>query len=103
MIDEALQRLRWLEERRKLAAAIGVEIPKQPLQNPGETDKEYGIRLAQIAKSFCGPPPRKRVAPKRLPKITPTNDQQTADVPPTSDDGDRLGGMTPDFTTPEEL
>jgi hypothetical protein len=105
MSDEGLQRLRWLEERRKLAEAIGVTIPTQPPRLSGETDKEYGIRLAEIAKSHCGPPPRPKTPPRKPPTIKPQgfDPPESTDDAHTAPDADRLGGMIPDFTTPEEL
>lgn len=106
MTDDELNRLRWLEERRKLAEAIGVTIPTQPPRLTGESDRDYGIRLAQIAKSHCGPPPRKHNAPRKPPpKIKPKGFDPPERTVSEQDapDAERLSGMTADYTTPEEL
>jgi hypothetical protein len=87
-------------ERRQLAEVQGVTIPVMPPRLPGEDDKTYGCRIAWIAKSHCGPPPRPKVAPKRMPKPL------KVDLPPGEDSmvchGERLAGMTADLTTEDE-
>jgi hypothetical protein len=101
-MDEGLQRLRRLEERRKLAEALGVTIPAMPAREPGETDKQYGCRIAAIAKGHCGPAPRPKVPPRKVPRLKPVK----PDIPPDSpDDVSRetaLANMTPDPTTEED-
>jgi hypothetical protein len=99
--DDAEIRLRQrrIDERRELAAAIGVVIPVMPPRNPGESDREYGVRIAWIAKSYCGPPPRPKTPPRRPAKPTA---EKPPEKPPEPPPEDRLSAMVADPTTEED-
>lgn len=108
-----LNRERQLEERRQLAEVAGVQIPVMPPREPGETDRQYGCRIAWIAKSHCGPPPRPKQPPRRMIKPQgshpPEQPGAVAQPNPTNQhirqpepDAERLGGMTADFTSEDE-
>lgn len=106
--EARMQREREIE-RRELAAAQGVTLPVMPPRLPGESDRDYGCRIAWIAKAACGPAPRPKLPPRRIPKLS-TEKAEKADKsdyqPPGEDSmvchGERLAGMTPDLTTEEE-
>lgn len=49
----ALNREKWDRERAELIAAAGIEVPDIPPRMPHETDREYGVRLAEEAKRQC--------------------------------------------------
>jgi hypothetical protein len=93
-----------LEERRKLAEVLGVQIPVMPPREPGETDRQYGCRIAWIAKSHCGPPPRPKQPPRKPPTIKPQGYYPPERTVSEQDDPDaeRLGGMTADYTSGDE-
>jgi hypothetical protein len=97
--DEAWERMKYLREveRRQLAAVQGITLPAMPPRLPGETDKDYGVRIAWIAKSFCGPA-RKKSPPKPLPRARA---REAVPAPPPEPD-ERLAGMDADFTTSED-
>lgn len=111
---ERAVRARQIEERRRIMDALGIELPVMPPRLPGEDDKQYGWRLAEIAKSHCGPPPRKK-SPKPLakPRVSapPSSKAHAYGPPPAAEVSqnaqfaepeERLAGMTPDHTTAEE-
>jgi hypothetical protein len=93
-----------LEERRKLAEVAGVQIPVMPPREPGETDRDFCIRLAWIAKSYCGPPPRPKQPPKRMvkPQGFDTPEKPPELSPELSPEAERLEGMNPDFTSEDD-
>lgn len=125
--DDAWEQMRREREteRRQLAEVQGVTIPVMPPRLPGEDDKTYGCRIAWIAKSHCGPPPRPKLPPKRMvkskqpgetgadrgrnggdvgeiDKMPPTDLLQNSYETPTDPDGERLAGMTADLTTEDD-
>jgi hypothetical protein len=99
-----INRVRQLEEHRKLADVLGVQIPVMPPRLTGESDKDYGCRIAWIAKSHCGPPPRPKQPPKRPPKVEAGKAEKAdkATYQPPDPDAERLSGMTADFTSEDE-
>jgi len=106
-------------ERAELIKAAGIVIPPCPPRAPGESDRAYGIRLAEEAKRQCdiGGKAMKRAMRERA-APTPTTMKaayaatgikpQCFDPPEstvseqTDPDAERLGGMTADYTSGDD-
>ena len=55
IVERAMQlnRDKTDRERRELAAAAGIDVPTAPQQDPGESDRDYCLRLSALAKAHC--------------------------------------------------
>lgn len=119
-----LERQRRDRERAELIAAAGIVIPPTPPRGPRESDKAYGIRLAEEAKRQCDiggralrrqnqpraaqPVERMEMAYEAMRKAEAERAAKAAppDPPPGEDSmvchGERLANMDPDLTTEDD-
>lgn len=116
-----LNRERTDRERAELIRAAGIVIPPCPPRARGESDRDYGIRLAEEAKRQCDlggralkRAQRERASPPPTPETMRAAYDATGIKPQTIDppestvseqdvpDAERLGDMTADFTSEDE-
>lgn len=111
-VDESIRRFRERQdrERAELRAAAGIDLPPPLPRAEGESDRDYGTRLAAEAKRQCEAGGRalkraERPVPRVVPR--PAEVRQSAAVvrealehgpPPPPQAEERLGGMMPDYT-----